>query len=315
MGTRIGNKFIILLILIICFTIKNSFATVVDRIVAVVNDDIITLSELDENAAPLYQRYLSQIHDPIEREKVIQKIRKNVLQQMIDNLLVDQEAKRRNIKVTDEEIDHFIENLKRQNHLSDEKFIKFLADLGLSLEEYRQKIAEQIKRIKLIQSEVRGRLVITEEEKEAYFQKHYATDEKAKYVLAAIITQGPGAKEKIQKAYEELQKGAPFEEVARKYSEISGSGEGLGSFLLEELSPQIQFVVQGLKPGAYSAPVQIGDRWQIFKLIKIENGGADQSFEMVKPEIERKLYQEKVDQLFQKWLKELREKSYIRVLL
>ena len=299
--------------LVFCWASVAS-AVVVDRIVAVVNDDVITLTELDENAAPLYQRYLSQIKDPVEKEKALQEIRKKVLQQMIDNLLVDQEARRRNIQVSDEEIDHFIENLKRQNHLSDEKFLKFLADMGMTLEEYRQKVAEQIKRIKLIQSQVQGRLVITEEEKKAYFKEHYTTGQKVKYSLAAIIVEGPDAEEKIQQAYQELLNGADFEEVAQKYSAVPGSGKGLGVFLLEELSPQIQFVVQSLKPGEFSEPIKINDRWQIFKVIAVEREGAE-SFEDVETEIEHKLYQEKVDQLFQKWLKELREKSYIRILL
>ncbi|NPB09400.1 MAG: hypothetical protein GXO17_03510 [Thermodesulfobacteria bacterium] len=289
-------------------------AVIVDRIVAVVNDEVITLSELDEAAAPLYKRYLAGVKNPVERDRLINEIRRKVLREMIDDLLVAQEVERLGITVTDEEIDHFIENVKQQNGLSDEQLEEMVRAQGLTMEEYRKRIADQIKRIKLIQTQVRGRLVITEEELRDYYQKHYLSSGQTKYELAAIIIRGEDAEEKARKAYEELRSGADFVEVARKYSVLPDSGKGLGTFSLEELSPEVREVIRGLKPGEFSRPVKVGDTWQIFLVIAVHAEGA-KSFEEAKPEIQQKLYQEKVDQLFQNWLKELREKSYVRILL
>ena len=289
-------------------------AVVVDRIVAVVNDEVITLSELDEAAAPLYRKYLPRAKDPVERENLIRQIRRRVLQQMIDEKLLAQEAKRLEIKVSDQEIDSFIQRLKEQNHLSDEKFREFLAAQGLSYEDYRKQVAEQIKRIKLIQGHIRERIVVTPEEIKDYYRKHYLKGNNTVYELAAIIITGPEAEKKAKAAYEELKKGVPFKEVAAKYSSLKGSGEGLGRFKPEELAPQVREVVAKLQPGQYSKPVKVGESWQIFKLVALKTEGAVPLAE-VRPEIENKLRQEKIDQLLQKWLKELKQKAYIRVLL
>ncbi len=286
-------------------------AVVVDRLVAVVNNEVITLSELDEAATPLYQRLLPQVQDPIKREALIREIRKRVLNQLIDEHLVSQEVKRLHITVTDEEVDHFINELKKQQGISDQEFINYLTSQGLSLEDYRKKIAEQIKRLKLIQSQVKERIVVTDEEIRKYYEEHYAKD--VKYELAAIIIDGPGAEEKVKKAMEALKAGEPFAQVAARYSSLPDSGQGLGAFSLDELSPQVAQIVKNLKPGEISQPVKVGGRWQIFKLLAIKQDRQD--FNLVKLKIQRKLYQEKVDQLFKKWLKDLRKRSYIRILL
>ncbi len=311
---EILGLFWFLLIGFFWFMIPPAQAVVVDRIVAVVNDEVITLSELDEAAAPFYQRYLQRVDNPVEKEQIIKEIRQKVLRQMIDDLLVAQEVKRLGISVSDEEIDHFIENLKKQNGLSDEKLAEMLSAQGLTLEEYRQQVAEQLKRIKLIQTQVRGRLVITEEEMKAYYQKHYLSSAKTRYELAAIIIQGKGAEDRAHEAFERLRSGEDFAKVAEEYSAVKGSGQGLGTFSLDELSPEVRRVIQKLKPGEFSPPVKVGSSWQIYFLLGVRSEGT-QPFEAVKAEIQQKLYQEKVDQLFQNWLKELREKSYIRILL
>lgn len=296
------------------FLVSLGQAVIVDRIVAVVNDEVITLSELDEAAAPLYQRYLSQVRDPVERENLIREIRKRVLKQLIDEKLLAQEAKRLEIKVSDREIDSFIENIKRQNHLSDEKFREFLAAQGLTYEKYRKQVAEQIKRIKLVQSHVQERIVVTDEEIKDYYRRHYLSRGNSLYELAAIVVTGPEAKKRAEEAYAELKKGKPFEEVAARYSSLKGSGQGLGRFRLDELAPEVREVVSGLKPGAFSKPVKVGKSWQIFKLLAVKSEGAP-PLEKVRAEIEARLRQEKIDQMLQKWLKELKQKAYIRVLL
>ena len=305
----------ILLLGVVCLLILASlaYAVVVDRIVAVVNDEVITLSELDEAAAPLYRKYLPRARDPVERENLIRQIRRRVLQQMIDEKLLAQEAEKLEIKVSEREIDSFIKRLKEQNHLSDEKFREFLAAQGLSYEDYRKRVAEQIKRIKLVQGHIRERIVVTPEEIKDYYEKHYLKKANSIYELAAIIITGPEAEKKAKAAYEELKKGVPFKEVAAKYSSLKG-GEVLGRFKPEELAPQVREVLAKLKPGQFSKPVKVGQSWQIFKLIVLKTEGAI-PLAKVRPEIENKLRQEKIDQLLQKWLKELKQKAYIRVLL
>ncbi len=303
---------LVLGILLCWYTLAH--AVIVDRIVAVVNNDVITLSELDQAAAPLYQKVLKEVQDPLERQRLIKRIRKEVLQQLINSRLVDQEVKRLHITVSDQEIEQFIQNFRKQQGLEDEQaFQRFLASQGLTLAQYRQQVAQQIKRIKLLQSQVRERIVITDQDIKRYYQEHYAK-EAEKYEIAAIIITGPKAAQKVQEALAQLKAGKSFAQVAEKYSALPGSGKGLGAFSLEELSPEVRKVIKKLKPGEISPPVKVGENWEIFKLLAIKK---DQSNTLAKlrAEIENRLYQEKVDQMFKKWLKDLRKRSYIRILL
>ncbi|OAG27351.1 peptidylprolyl isomerase [Thermodesulfatator autotrophicus] len=290
----------------------NIQAQIVDRIVAVVNDEVITLSELDEAATPLYQQYLKDIKDPVAKERLREEIRQKVLQQLIDEKLINQEIERRGIEVSSEEIDRFIEHFKRQNGLDDQAFQKFLAEQGLTLEEYRQKVAQQIKRIKLVQSRV-NQIVVTPEEIEREYQRRYGKVV-TRYELAAIIINGQEAEAKIKKAYQELKAGKDFAEVAAKYSDIPDSGRGLGTFSPEELAPEVREVLAKLQPGEVSPPIKVGNSWQIFKLLHIKKEKA-KSLAGTKKEIENELRQKKIDQLLQNWQKELREQAYIRILL
>ncbi|AEH44758.1 SurA domain protein [Thermodesulfatator indicus DSM 15286] len=296
----------------VIFWAVNVQAQIVDRIVAVVNDEVITLSELDEAAAPLYQEYLKGVQDPAERERIKKEIRQRVLQELIDEKLINQEIERQGITVSPEEIDKFIEHFKRQNGFDDKAFQRFLTEQGLTLAKYREKVAQQIKRIKLVQSRV-SQIVVTPEEIERAYQKKYGKLI-TKYEIAAIVISGPQAEIKIKKAYQELKKGKDFAEVAAEYSQIPDSGHSLGTFSPEELAPEVRNILAKLHPGEISPPVKVGHTWQIFKLLQVKKEKAKPLSE-VKQKIEEKIRQKKIDQLLKNWQKELREQAYIRILL
>ncbi len=296
-------------------------AKVVDRVVAVVNDQVITLSEVDQAAAPYFQKYLSGVTDPTEKEAIINKIRHEVLQQLIDDELTKEEAKRLGVEVSPEEIDSALENMAKQNGLTLQEFLDRLKAEGIDLEEYRQRLADQIRRIKLVNIQVKGRIVVTDEEIKEYWEKHYLSQGKRYYLQQiGFIVKDPSEEKakmtKAQAALEELKKGIPFEEVARKYSELPTAKDGgnLGYFDLEELSPEMRQMVKKLKPGAYSGIVRGDGIIQIIKVKAIDQE-VKRPLDSVKGEIRQRLYQEKVDQRFKQWLKELRSQSYIEVLL
>ena len=302
------------LIFILLFIFWNSVislkAEIIDRIVAVVNDEVITLSELDEACLPLFQQYLQGVTDPIEEQEVIQRIRKEVLERLIEEKLIAQEVKRVKIKVTDEEVEAFIEDIKLQLG-GEDRLRELLSARGLTLEEYREEIKDRIKKMKLVQGSVRARIVITEEDLKRYYREHYLSEKNRVYVLAAIIT---GYEEKIKKAVEELKGGADFSAVARKYSEVPGSGEGLGSFKLEELTPEVRKIIAKMKSGEISSPIRVGGNWQIFKVLEIKEK-ATVPFEKVREKIYQTLFQKEVDEYFQKWIKELKERAFIKVFI
>jgi len=134
-------------------------AEIVDRIVAVVNDDIITLNDLNHALKPYSDRIKSMGHDAGKEDDVLTKLRKDILDRLIDHKLTDQEIKKAKLGVSDEEVDGAIEKIKEKNFLSDADFRKVLADEGLSFEEYRKNMKDQMLRSRLVNREVKSKIV------------------------------------------------------------------------------------------------------------------------------------------------------------
>ena len=147
-------------------------AEIVDRIVAVVNDDIISMFEMNQTVKPFTER-LKTLDYPAEKEKkLLLKIREDVLNRLIDEKLADQEIKRVRINVSREEVDNAIERFKETNDLTDERLKEALKRDGISMVEYRKHIRDQILRGKLVNREVQSKIVITKADIEAYYKQH-----------------------------------------------------------------------------------------------------------------------------------------------
>ena len=160
----ITNNFFFFLI-ILCSLVLSAGAVsaeVVDRIVAAVNDDVITLSELDKALSPYLQRIRKGQYPPEAQREMLFKLRQDLLNKMIDEKLTSQETERLHVSVDDREVDQHIEQIKSEHFLTDEDLRKSLAAEGFTMEEYRIRIKEQMLRIKLINIEVKSKIAVTE---------------------------------------------------------------------------------------------------------------------------------------------------------
>ena len=307
------------------FIAKAESAEVVDRIVAVVNDDIITLFELNLSFKP-YEEKIRKLGYSTEKEhQMLFKVREDMLNRLIYQKLQDQEVERLKIKIDEPEIDKTIERIKEENFYTDEDLRLTLANEGLTMEEYRGRIKEQILRTKLINFNVRSKVVITKEDITSYYQNHpdkYGG--KKKYHLYNIIIKiSPFADErekgKIKARMDEiltgLKAGKSFENMAETYSESSpdtGGGD-LGLFRLDELSPQLQNAVKEMKAGEFTPVLDTDQGFQIFFVKEIVKTSG-KPLEEVSPEIEKILFNEIVEKKFQSWLEELRNQSAIKLI-
>ena len=158
-------------------------AEVVDRIVAIVNDDIVRLVELDKAASTFEQQVRSMKYLPDRENAEIYKIRLEVLNNLIDEKLADQEIRNAGIFVDQREIDNAIEQVKAMNYYSDEDLRKALTASGVSMDEYRDEINHQILRNKLVNIKVKSKIIITETDIQTYYDNHpekYASKKKFK---------------------------------------------------------------------------------------------------------------------------------------
>lgn len=303
---------------------KAESAEIVDRIVAVVNDDIITLFELNRSFKP-YAEKIRALGYPIDKErKMLFKVREDMLSRLIDQKIKDQEIKRFNITISEKEIDQTIERIKEANFYTDEDLRAALAKDGLTMEEYRKQMKEQILRKRLVNLKVTSKIVITKEDVKSYYENHsdkYGGEKK--YHLRNIIMKvSPlvDEKEKLEvktrmdEVLAKLKAGQSFETMAMTYSEsLASEGGDLGLFGLYELLPQLQKAIKGIKAGEFTPVLDTEQGYQIFFVQEIVNT-PEKPLEEVSPEIERILFNEIVDNKFQSWLEDLRKQSHIKII-
>lgn len=145
-------------------------AEIVDRIVAVVNDELITYTMLNEAFKPYEKRIKAQNFSFTKEMEIRFEFRERVINQMIDEKITEQEVRRLGIKIGSDEVAAAIERTKSMNSLTDEQLRAMLAKDGLTMAGYKKNIMTQLLRTRLIQYEVKSKIIVTKEEIESYFE-------------------------------------------------------------------------------------------------------------------------------------------------
>ena len=308
---------VVLLILLIAGGLACADET--NRIVAIVNNEIITYYELEKAVKNLPPTI-------VEKERPGE-IQKQLLFQLIDQKLVELQIKRLGIQISSDEVEKTVAKIKQDQGLTGaEDFAKALTKEGLTEKEFNNKIKEQIQRFRLISREIGSKIIIPEDRVKEYYEKNKLQFQKkegihlAHILLTTSSTSSPeeilGQKKKAEEIWERLKKGEDFSELARKFSQDPSAAQGgdLGVFNLAELDPFLREVVSTLKQGEFSQVLQVPSGWQIIKLISIQDD-KEVGFAEVRERILDHLYQEEVDLRFSQWLQQLKSRSYIQILL
>lgn len=300
-------------------------SVVVDRIVAVVNDEIITLYDLNQTLKPYEENIRALGYAPEKARETLFQLRADVLNKMIDQTLADQQIEKNNLKISEQEIDKTIERIKESRSYTDEDLRAGLAEQGLTVEEYRENLEKQLLRGKLVNLEVKSKIVITSEEVEKYYNEHiekYAGETKyhlwnifVRFSQLADESEKQMALEKMEHVLRQLKQGRSFESLAAEAADSRERLEGadLGLFRLDELSPQLRNVIKDMKEGQYSPVLNTDNGYQIIYVQKLFVTDK-KSLSEVKSEIEDILYNEAIDNRYQKWLGALRKRSHIKVI-
>jgi len=297
---------------------------IVDRIVAVVNDEIITYLELQRQLKPYEEKTKSMGYAEDEERQMLYKVRNDIIQNLIDQKLADQEIKKNKITVSEAEIDASIERIKAPRAWSDEDLRNALKTEGMTIQELRQSMKDQALRNRLVGQEVRSKIVITNEEVQAYYDSH--ADEyggELHYHLRIIIIMisqenedsRAAAKTKIEMILQKLKDGESFETLAQEYSESSLAKKGgdLGKIRYDDISPQIKEALEGLVPGDHTAILDTEQGYQIFYVEEVVVEGG-KSYEAASPEIEEQLYNAAVDKKYAEWLEDLKRQAHIKII-
>lgn len=314
------RKLFVILLLLVSFA-GVSQAAVVDRIVAVVNNEIITLTELNKEAEPFIER-IEKTYKGSEKGRVIEETRKTVLNRMVDTILVKQEAKRLNIVVKDSDVTNMINEMLKSRKMTMEQFKEMLAKDGLSLESYMEEAKDHLVRGRLANREIRSKVMVTEQEIGEYYKQHreeYEGREQVKLRQIVILCPTTAPVEKKREARAEIESimarlkaGEKFEVLAAKYSPQLG-GE-MGFVEKGAMLQPVEDAAFKLKVGEVSDIVESPAGFHIIQLLD-RRGAGIKSLQSVREEILNKLTLEKSEKKFEEWMTDLRKKSHIEIRL
>ncbi len=306
-------------------------AEIVDKVVAVVNEDAITLSELEEEAAGLYRAIAKEKTD-IPLVEALEQAREMTLNTMIDQRLIEQRAKQYRVSVTDEEIDAAYERMRTGFSLSPNEFRRKLVSSGMTEELYRNKLKSQVLQNKLLSYDVRSKIVITEAMIIDYYDENYTSkvDKGNYYLLQMGFTWDTNVdNEKLEASKQEtferaerviklVKAGQDFRTLAQKFSDLPSASDGgdIGIFTLDEMASTMREAVAPLNPGEVSIIIETDAGYQFFKLLSGEDSAivVTASYEAVKEEIKEKLFQQKLKEAYSEWVEKLKEDAYIQKL-
>lgn len=292
--------------------------TIVNGIAAVVNDEIITLRDVEREAALLARGEKGGSTDDPQ-------LRKRALDRLIEKNLVAQKIRELGITVSEEEIRAAIEDVKKQNNLTQEQLSRALAGQGLSFEQYRSQIKDQLQRLKLMSQEVKSKITVLEPEVEEYYRSHqsdFAEEEKfhARHIFFRLPPNPTDEEvrrvtEKARPVVEKARSGADFVSLARQFSEDPGApqdGGDLGTFRKGDMVPEIADVIIGMKEGGVSDLVRSSAGIHIIKLEQRIPPRVS-PLEEVRKGIEEIIYRKKSDERFAQWANDLRKGATIEI--
>jgi peptidyl-prolyl cis-trans isomerase SurA len=300
-----------LLIVWILVWATNSDGEVINRVVATVDGEPITLQELRTFGTLAGQRAML-----MPQEGVGGMSEREILDAVIMNKLVSKEVEAQGLKAKEADIDSYIERIKTQGNIDDEQLKAALANQGLTMESYRKQIADEIGRALLINREIGARVNVTPQDIERYYKEH--TDEysqpeqvRVRHIFLPLSPAAPPDEEQeVMKQIEDIRKralaGEDFAVLADTYSQGPGAGQGgdLGHFKKGQMAQEIEDVAFALKAGEISQPFRTNAGVHLLKVEEHSSAGQKTLDPAVSEEIKRKLYNDALRQRYERWFEE-----------
>lgn len=310
-------SFILLAALSFCSIASARAPILLDKVVAIVNKEAITWSDLYKAMEFEVTESYRNLSDE-DKRKFFKENETAFLEILIDMKLQLQEAQRTGIFVNPDEVDKAISSLKEKYSMTNEMFIETLKKEGFTLDEYKKKLQEKIIAGRLIDQEVRSKIVIDEESINNYIAKNKEiTGQSEGYNLSHIFIKKSENKssddEKAKQIYNKLKAGEDFSQTAIKYSEdaTARSGGELGLISKADLSKEFSAAISKIKAGDISEPFWSAKGIHILKLNAVVTTGKSQQ---IREQIRQKLLEERFIKAYKNWLKGLRERAYIQII-
>ena len=301
--------------------------TVIEQIVARVNNQIITQTEYQHGKEELKKE--AQQQDPVNADKLVAERDKDVLRDLIDQQLLLEKGKDLGITADTEVIKKLDEMRKDMKLDTMEELEKAAQSQGISFEDFKQNLRNQIITQQVIGKEVGSKLVINKDEEQKFYDDHKSDLERPETIRLSeiLISTDPkpndstdaaqrlqAAQAKADELVAQIRNGAKFEDVAKKNSDgpTAAQGGDLGEFKRGALAKQLEDKTFAMKPNEVSDPIQTKQGFVILKVTEHHNAGVP-ALADVAPRIQDAIYMQKLQPALREYLTKLRENAYIDV--
>lgn len=299
-------------------------ARVVEKIAAVVGDEIVLASEVEEKAAP-FMTEIAGITNVTQRAARATALRREVLDRLIDDLLILQQANELKLAVSSEDIDRVVDQIKKDNNLSDTQLQDELRRSGVSMTSYRQDLKKQIVRQRVLHIAVGAKVAVSDSDVQGYYERHMKSGANVQVRAAHIFIEIPdGAdtataleKESLAKALlERARAGEDFAKLAREHSQATTRQEGgdMGYFGRDMLPKSIEELVFSMRVGEIRGPVRADRGFHVIKLLDRRAKDVKPLTE-VKEELRGQLRVKEMERQTKNFLTELRKRTLVEIRL
>jgi len=290
-----------------------TFGLAVDRLLATVNNDVVTLSD--------YKKFIARVEVTADRESVSE----HYLKQLIEEKLILQEAKKAGIDATENEVSRSVEDFMKQNGLSRQEMDKRFSDEGMAITDYKQVLRENIISLKIIDKEVNAKVVVSAGDIKQFYENNLKLFQespemvmvKAIYLKlsdAPSLTEITDMKIKALRICSDIKKGGSFDKLATQFTDESLKKRDaiLGEFERGMLIPVLDEKIFTLKEGEVSDPVWTKEGVYILKVVKI-SASVYTPPEIVREQIREKIYEQRRAEKFNEWMTRLWENASVNI--
>jgi parvulin-like peptidyl-prolyl isomerase len=294
-----------------------------ERVSAVVNDTVILESEVVQRAAPMLAEIDSVAAD--ERAREWRQILRKTLDSMVEEELIIEAANEAKLEVADDEVQRAIDEIKRQNKLTDRQLEQALSQQGTTMPQYRRDVRRQILRLRAVSTLVRPRVQIGDEEVRSRYdrlsgQSSTVTEVRLRHILVALPdkpqpAQIDAARRRAGDIVDRARAGEDFAALAKAHSQDPTTKDGggdLGWYKRGELPTEWEEIVFAMDPNEVRGPVQGPRGLHVFQLVENKNEQV-RPFAEVKDNLREQLFQEEMEKQTKVWLQELRKRAHVEV--
>jgi peptidyl-prolyl cis-trans isomerase SurA len=302
------------LIIAAAFIVLTGFAAnaeVIDRVIAIINDDIITLKDFEAYIKVEKRTKFTSIDEYFRNQQMKEK-----LEMYVEGILIKQQAKKLGIAATDQEVNNFIEGIKKQNLITDAELREQLRKDNVTYAQFTEGIRLNILRTRLLMRVVSTEINITENSLKSYYDSHQDVFRDQEFHLQQIFISGQhrDIKERAEKAYKDLTAGKPFADVARGISDDPSAKQGgdIGFVKRSDLLPTLRDSLNNLAPGSFTPIIPTPYGLHILKLIEVKKVEV-LPYEAVKNAINERMVMEESNKRYRTYMDKLKKTSYIEV--